>query len=837
MDATRLDDCGCCGTTTGGQHGDVGSTVANPPGASALAYRSGTHGTVLRRMLAALAHKLPALTVRNPDDPSVALLDAWATVADVVTFYQERIANEGFLRTATERRSVLELARTIGYELRPGVAASTYLSFTVEPAPGAPTSAVIAAGTRVRSIPGQDELPQTFETSAGFTAVVERNALALRRRQPQVTGLGRTHLYLEGVGTGLRPGDAILLVGDERQEFVGSEQWDFRILRTVEALPALNADEVSTTLITWDIGLGMDHERPVQPAQRNIQVYAFRLRAALFGHNAPDWRTMPDEVRERYAGADHAATLQWPGFELPGPGEEPVIDLDAAYPAVRPGSWLVLSRPGYHALYLVERADLAARQDYGITGKTTRVRLDAREHLSWFGIRPTAIYTQAEPLDLADEPVGGVVQGPELVLATPLPTEPPVPPWPPGSPVVVTGRTAAGEAVTEVAFLEAVTTAGGVTTVRLTAALSQPLLPESVLILANVVAATHGETVADEVLGSGDGTVPYQRFTLHRSPLTHVPAQTPSGVLDTLSVRVDGVAWTESPSLFPLGPHDPAYVVRIDDDAKATVIVGDGQRGARLPTGQENVRATYRFGIGPEGNVRAGTLSLLPQRPLGIREVGNPVPATGGTAPESLADARVNAPLTVLTLDRVVSLRDHEDFARAFGGIAKARAVALWGGSAYFVHVSVAAPDGAAVDANTLANLRAVFDAVRDRARAVEIAGYRPLTFRVAVAVLAEQAYLKDDVHTRVSDALRAAYAFDRRSFAQPVTAAEAITVVQGVPGVVAANLTALHLSTEQATVREVLAAHDARPGRAGVVPAELLLVDPEGITVTGLAP
>jgi predicted phage baseplate assembly protein len=275
-------------------------------------------------------------------------------------------------------------------------------------------------------------------------------------------------------------------------------------------------------------------------------------------------------------------------------------------------------------------------------------------------------------------------------------------------------------------------------------------------------------------------------------------------------------------------------VVRIDDDAKATVIVGDGQRGARLPTGQENVRATYRFGIGPEGNVGAGALSLLPQRPLGIREVRNPLPATGGTAPETLDDARVNAPLTVLTLDRVVSLRDHEDFARAFGGIAKARAVALWGGSAFFVHVSVSAPGGAAVDATTLDNLRAAFDAVRDRARAVEIAGYRLLTFRVAVAVITDPAYQKDDVHTRSADALRAAYAFDRRSFGQPVTAAEAITVVQGVPGVVAANLTALHLAAEPVTVREVLVAHDARARGA---PAELLLVDPEGITVTELAP
>src|ERR1035438_8476224 len=65
-------------------------------------------------------------------DPAIALLDAWAVVADVLTFYQERIANEGYLPTATERRSLLELARLVNYTLRPGVSASVYLAFTVQ---------------------------------------------------------------------------------------------------------------------------------------------------------------------------------------------------------------------------------------------------------------------------------------------------------------------------------------------------------------------------------------------------------------------------------------------------------------------------------------------------------------------------------------------------------------------------------------------------------------------------------------------------------------------------------------------------------------------------------
>lgn len=93
------------------------------------------------------------LTTHDRDDAAIALIDAWSVLVDVLTFYQERIANEGYLRTATERRSVLELARMIGYELNPGVAASTYFAFTLEDAPGSPDTAPIPKGTQVVSVP------------------------------------------------------------------------------------------------------------------------------------------------------------------------------------------------------------------------------------------------------------------------------------------------------------------------------------------------------------------------------------------------------------------------------------------------------------------------------------------------------------------------------------------------------------------------------------------------------------------------------------------------------------------------------------------------------------
>src|SRR5207247_831372 len=78
----------------------------------------------------ASSHGLQGLTTRRDDDYAIGLLDLWAALADVLTFYQERYANEAFLRTATQRESIARLARLLDYRLAPGAAATTQLAFT-----------------------------------------------------------------------------------------------------------------------------------------------------------------------------------------------------------------------------------------------------------------------------------------------------------------------------------------------------------------------------------------------------------------------------------------------------------------------------------------------------------------------------------------------------------------------------------------------------------------------------------------------------------------------------------------------------------------------------------
>ena len=113
-------------------------------------------------------------------------------------------------------------------------------------------------------------------------------------------------------------------------------------------------------------------------------------------------------------------------------------------------------------------------------------------------------------------------------------------------------------------------------------------------------------------------------------------------------------------------------------------------------------------GIGKPGNVRAEQITLLATRPLGLKDVVNPLRATGGADPDSRDQARLNAPLVTRALGRLVSVEDYADFARTFAGIGKASAAALTDGRRRVVHLTVAGVDDAPLDETSelLADLR-----------------------------------------------------------------------------------------------------------------------------------
>ena len=247
------------------------------------------------------------------------------------------------------------------------------------------------------------------------------------------------------------------------------------------------------------------------------------------------------------------------------------------------------------------------------------------------------------------------------------------------------------------ASIESVTSLGSRCTVKIDAPLPVAFLRDTVIVNLNVALASHGETVT-QILGSGSAAQPFARFELKQLPLTYRAAAGEAGAAAEITLRVGDIEWTERPTLVGAAPSERAFVLATDAAGKLWARFGDGLMGARLPSGQNNVRATYRKGLGSAGNVRADSLSQLASRPLGLKGVANPAPALGGTDPEPESAARRNMPLATRTLGRVVSLLDYEDHARAFAGIAKARAevLALRGGRT--IVLTIAAEGGAPID-------------------------------------------------------------------------------------------------------------------------------------------
>ena len=889
-------DCDCCA----GIDAVTPARISNPPGLSQIAYRIGRHGDFVESMRARLSSAdrpaLAALTTREASDFTLAITDALATSLDVLSFYTERFANEHYLRTATERLSVREMARLIGYELAPGVAAGTHLAFTLQTIPGAPAEPiVIPVGTRVQSVPGQDEQAQSFETVAPTPARAEWNAIPVQTRVRWLPKSGDTELWLDGLATGLQPGDAILIVGSERMSDPGSERWDVRVLASVTPDNA-NA----RTRVRWDHPLGSAFPA-MSPSSLGVQVHALRQRTALFGHNAPDPNLMGNDdsnVATLIDKTTNPNSWQWNNFAL----DTSALDLDTDNAKITAGSWIALvsnepslgsaALPGYTELYRASKVIHRSRNAFAISSKVTRVTPDTTENLtaSRFPLRRTLVLAQSERLATVDTPIFHPVYGEAITLgqriADLLPGQPialsgprqriAIAPRAVGlslnvegggsvalaegdelfmrapavrlfgsTPVALSadsfaaqlgkagvvlrlaledrdGRTGTLTAkgselrltasrkddplVSEIAFIatanDPIVLDRDHTHLKLAAPLAQVYNRAALRINANVAPATHGETV-EAILGDGDGAQANQRFVLGQAPLTFVSANTASGRASTLQLRVNDVLWAEVPTLHGAAPDARVFETLQDDDARTTVLFGDGAEGARLPSGSTNLRVRYRKGLGVAGNLAAGKLTTLLSRPLGVTGATNPAPATGGEDAETLARARDNAPLTVLTLDRAVSIDDYANFARAFAGIDKAHALWIPAGPARGVLLSIAGIDGAPVpeSSDTYINLRKALATYGDPLVPLRLLNYRDARFRCRLSVKVDAAFAPDAVLVAVDAALRTAFSFARRAFGQTVSIDEVAAVAQDVAGVIAVHVTRLYRVGQSPTV------------------------------------
>ncbi|MEM6457083.1 MAG: putative baseplate assembly protein, partial [Acidobacteriota bacterium] len=836
--------CDCC----------AGVAIATPraihnlPGRAQLDWRVGTYGTFLDAMEAGIRRgpSLRRLATRRADDWTIGLLDAWAVALEVLTFYQERWGQELYLGTAVERRSLIELARLIGYRPAPGVAARVPLAFGLDDGPGSPTRLVIPAGTRAQSLPqAKDELPQSFETGHDLDADVRFGQLHPRRTAAHpAPALGQTAFWIRGVDAGLRRGDALLLVVDpaaeDGQQLLRVRTVEARpdenrtLVRCVDAAiaPAAETDALALDLADQRLDGTVDanawteapdliralatpegdptpeeliaHSRQTWPRAPAFDptdfagpgLFALRVRARPFGHSAPRRATLPEDMRP----SGDWDTGTWPihrtaeyGVNMAA-GLKGAIHTDQSHPEIVEGSWVVLKRVGSGSddvsTFTVDSATEESLADFGISGKATRLETTriSGDGKGTYHLRTTTIFAAAERLALAHLPIEHLPLG-----TTDLLLETVVPHLEPGRLLLIEGELwdQPGVVAREEVIVDAVRQ-GTHTWITLATGLVHDYALQTVTIHGNVAEATHGES-RTEVLGSGDASQPHQRFRLRSVPVTYTPsADAPGGAASSLAVWVDGVRHTEVPSLYGREACERVYTVRRDDRDRTTVQFGDGVNGARLPTGADNVVAALRVGIGRAGLVGPGRISLLQSPPLGVRTVINPVASADAEDPEAVDAIRENAPSTVRTLGRVVSLTDVEDFARTWAGVAKARADRLWDGQRRVIFVSVAGTDGATPSGALLDDLRRGLDRARDARMPLRLGAFRALRFGLRVRLRVAEDRRFEDVADAVRSALRHAFAFDARRLGQAVRRADLAAVAHSVDGVIAIDVDAL---------------------------------------------
>lgn len=963
---TTHSDCGCCGGI------DQTNTTTNRPRLRELSYRVGTHASFMESMQARLSSSaypaLAALKTRALDDPSMALLDSWALVADVLGFYNERHVNEGYLRTATLRRSVVEMAQLVGYSPRPGVSASTFLAYTLDD--NAKEETLIPKGARAQSIPGPGELPQSFETSDELNARKVWNNLKPRMTKPHNLNLNNILLedkiYLAGTALNLKTNDHLLFIfGDEDNQQV------VRKIRTAtplfsenktevsfqSALPEAESNNLMKFVIGWVTGLSKDLSsklasgyfndptdatiaarviknlddyaqsflldmpqtndfnnifsgfptggnsdgklakllqdavkkflaeikkitKPVAPSTTNIDeimspllkptsvqvrnnlhlaqntkdvfkkgadaapqmlvnltpalaphlydawananvnkatspleaIYVLRVTAPLFGYNAPP----PTERIENPQKDSPVKFISVPtGSDWVISEDTKDIYLDNSYEGMTPGSYILIDtlKPSViekgkteinRKLARVSTVNNGPRTAYSLSGKTTHLTVAEEwrtaNEISFDILRHTVVRAQSERLQLADNQISadiGVQENKTLTKTIDLAEL--YSGLQPGRWLIISGERTdipgtSGIMHSELAMLANIehnydpTLPGDKTlsTITLAENLAYSYKRDSVKIYGNVVKATNGET-RSETLGGGDASKSLQAFTLKQPPLTYVSASNPSGVDSTLRVYVNDVEWKEVDSLAGQSARARRFTIKTDEEGKTTVIFGNGTEGSRLPTGQENIKARYRNGIGKAGNVKENQISLLMSRPLGVKEVINPLAATGGADKENINQARRHAPLAVKALDRLVSVKDYEDFSRMFGGIGKASAVELSDGLRRIVHITIAGEEDIPIDKNSdlYQNLYQALLLAGDPFQPIKVDVRELMLIVLSAGIKIHDDYLWEVVVTQVRNALLQEFSFEARELGQDVLLGEVIATIQSVPGVV----------------------------------------------------
>ncbi len=631
--------------------------ICNQPGHAVLAGRVGDYLAFRHQLLRALPGEieLPAWRPGAEGDLAVQMLEWWAYLADILTFYNERILNEAYLRTALLPESVNHLVQILGYRPRPALGARGVVAALLNP--GARVPLMLPAGLALQSKPGPGQQPQVFELDAP-TTVGAPDAIASvvsPASQPSSPLDGSHGLWLAGKVSGIKTGERFLLIN--AAALTARSIVDYAWITVTGTAPLTDPLGKPVTQVTFQgdltaIGTGPRADQMVLlRSGQSAPPWSFPTSSAVITNTSVDLANIArDVVPGSLVLLDVANVSNLAPTPLVVTSYTEVIWYanclnkdDATVPPAVPTPAVAIP----HA-----SVGFAALPDNS-TWNANRAHVTAR--WGWTPVGQLVPVLSASDFSY----IGGATALAPAPGAEAFPTTP--------TAVLLEDANGLGGLATTGSGSDAT---GGITLNPIT-----PPPPSGfaspISVLFNQLRISRGNTVPFEVLGSGNPAVAGQDFTLKQAPVTYF-ADTASisgdNFSSTVQVSVNGVRWAEARSFFDQKPNAQIFVLREDDAGKTHVTFGDGVNGALLPTGTDNVVASYRYGAGAVVPATGALTVVLTPQP-GLKGVRNPLQPTGGADADPASRLRDLAPRSVLTFNRAVSVDDYAALAATAAGV------------------------------------------------------------------------------------------------------------------------------------------------------------------------
>jgi hypothetical protein len=699
--------------------------ISNLPGLDAIDYRGGDWTSFRHALLLSRPDEAQLVNWRPSakTDLALQLVEWWAYLADILTLYDERIANESYLRTADLPESLNRLIRTLGYRPRPGIGAHGVVAARAT-GRRPPT---LPAGFQIQSKPGPGTQPQIFELSQAVSLRVPDAVPADPPADGSLTAGAQPGALLAGTITSVRPNDELLVVA---RSWPGSGGYALTKAQSVEHRKGPHGEPQTFIAFAGYLSGLADPQASdyrLLAAPLTARPYAFTVNSGfVFTSTAIHLDSVVRGIAPGSPVLLENAGGSSPAPQLVAPSTVTEVvwyaNASASSPATQPAS-PAIPLPIPHTQLGFSSLAHASEWD-GARGSTVI-------HHSWRELGPMLARpaTQLSGETEATLTPSGAARfpstngGDELLLAD-------------ASGKGATGTVEQGGSHTEIT-VQSLADAQG----------NAPTLAAPLEAYFDVLSVSRGATVAGEVLGSGDATAVNQEFTLKKSPLTYL--QSGPGYASTLRVWVDGVEWHEAPSFFEQPKDARIFVTREDEQGVTHVTFGDGVEGARLPSGNANVVATYRYGSGAQSPAQ-GTLNVIVKPLPGLKKIVDPLPVGGGADPDPPDQIRRYAPDSVLTFGRAISVDDYEVIAAQAPGVARARAYWSWDPELQRAVPTVYVGD----DGNALQAARDALAGADDPNRPLAVKAAWPVYVWLGFGLEADPDHVWRDVQTAVVAAL-----------------------------------------------------------------------------------